>query len=335
MQRCLEIAQKGAGNVSPNPMVGSIIVYKDKIIGEGYHEKYGDSHAEINAINSVEKKSLLQYSTLYVNLEPCAHFGKNPPCCNLIIDYKIPRVVIGCIDTFPEVSGKGIERMKDNGIDIKLGVLESESRELNKRFFTYYEKKRPYIILKWANSKDGFIAPKEQSEHFWMTCTESKKIVHQWRAVEDAILVGRNTAEKDNPSLTVREIEGNHPIRIVIDKDLKLSNALDLFNSQAETIIFNSIKTKEINSNVFLKVNFNSLITNILKELYNRKIQSIIVEGGARTLQTFIDRNMWDEVRIFTANEILFDGVRAPKIEGKIISEKKIKDDVLKIFIND
>ena len=335
MQRCLEIAQKGAGNVSPNPMVGSIIVYKDKIIGEGYHEKYGDSHAEINAINSVETKSLLQYSTLYVNLEPCAHFGKNPPCCNLIIDYKIPRVVIGCIDTFPEVSGKGMERMKNNGIDIKLGVLESESRELNKRFFTYYEKKRPYIILKWANSKDGFIAPKEQSEHFWMTCTESKKIVHQWRAVEDAILVGRNTAEKDNPSLTVREIEGNHPIRIVIDKDLKLSNALDLFNSQAETIIFNSIKTKEINSNVFLKVNFNKLITNILKELYNRKIQSIIVEGGARTLQTFIDRNMWDEVRIFTANEILFDGVRAPKIEGKIISEKKIKDDVLKIFIND
>jgi diaminohydroxyphosphoribosylaminopyrimidine deaminase/5-amino-6-(5-phosphoribosylamino)uracil reductase len=332
MQRCIELANKTMGCASPNPMVGSVIVYNNKIIGEGYHEKYGSHHAEVNAINSVKDKSLLSKSTLYVNLEPCAHFGKTPPCSDLIIQNKIPEVVIGCVDTFSEVSGKGIERMRSVGIDVKVGVLENESRELNKRFFTFHEKKRPYIILKWAESKDGFIAPKNQTKPFWMTSSESKKLAHKWRAEEDAILVGRITAEKDNPSLTVREVEGSNPIRIVIDKDLKLSADFNLFNNDAKTIVFNQLKSEENNSNNYIKINFNNLTKNILQELHKQNIQSIIIEGGTITLQSFIDKNLWDEARIFTTNKTLTEGVKPPAIEGKIISEDETGGDRFKIL---
>ena len=332
MQRCIELASKAMGCASPNPMVGSVIVYNNKIIGEGYHEKYGSHHAEVNAINSVKDKSLLFKSTLYVNLEPCAHFGKTPPCSDLIIQNKIPEVVIGCVDTFSEVSGKGIERMRSVGIDVKVGVLENESRELNKRFFTFHEKKRPYIILKWAESKDGFIAPKNQTKPFWMTSSESKKLVHAWRAEEDAILVGRITAEKDNPSLTVREVEGSNPIRIVIDKDLKLSADFNLFNNDAKTIVFNQLKSEENNSNNYIKINFHNLTKNILQELHKQNIQSIIIEGGTKTLQSFIDKNLWDEARIFTTNKTLTEGVKPPTIEGEIISEDETGGDRFKIL---
>ena len=332
MKRCIELANKAMGCSSPNPMVGSVIVYNNKIIGEGYHEKYGSHHAEVNAINSVKDKSLLLKSTLYVNLEPCAHFGKTPPCSDLIIQNKIPEVVIGCVDTFSEVSGKGIERMRSVGIDVKVGVLENESRELNKRFFTFHEKKRPYIILKWAESKDRFIAPKDQTKPFWMTSSESKKLAHKWRAEEDAILVGRITAEKDNPSLTVREVEGINPIRIVIDKDLKLSADFNLFNIDAKTIVFNQLKSEENNSNNYIKINFNKLTKNILQELHKQNIQSIIIEGGTITLQSFIDNNLWDEARIFTTNKTLTEGVKPPAIEGKIISEDEIGGDRFKIL---
>ena len=332
MQRCIELASKAMGCASPNPMVGSVIVYNNKIIGEGYHEKYGSHHAEVNAINSVKDKSLLLKSTLYVNLEPCAHFGKTPPCSDLIIQNKIPEVVIGCVDTFSEVSGKGIERMRSVGIDVKVGVLENESRELNKRFFTFHEKKRPYIILKWAESKDRFIAPKDQTKPFWMTSSESKKLAHKWRAEEDAILVGRITAEKDNPSLTVREVEGINPIRIVIDKDLKLSADFNLFNIDAKTIVFNQLKSEENNSNNYIKINFNNLTENILQELHKQNIQSIIIEGGAITLQSFIDKKLWDEARIFTTNKTLTEGVKPPAIEGKIISEDETGGDRFKIL---
>lgn len=332
MQRCIELASKAMGCASPNPMVGSVIVYNNKIIGEGYHEKYGSHHAEVNAINSVKDKSLLFKSTLYVNLEPCAHFGKTPPCSDLIIQNKIPEVVIGCVDTFSEVSGKGIERMRSVGIDVKVGVLENESRELNKRFFTFHEKKRPYIILKWAESKDGFIAPKNQTKPFWMTSSESKKLAHKWRAEEDAILVGRITAEKDNPSLTVREVEGSNPIRIVIDKDLKLSADFNLFNNDAKTIVFNQLKSEENNSNNYIKINFNNLTKNILQELHKQNIQSIIIEGGTKTLQSFIDKNLWDEARIFTTKKTLTEGVKPPTIEGEIISEDETGGDRFKIL---
>ena len=332
MQRCIELASKAKGCASPNPMVGSVIVYNNKIIGEGYHEKYGSHHAEVNAINSVKDKSLLSKSTLYVNLEPCAHFGKTPPCSDLIIQNKIPEVVIGCVDTFSKVSGKGIERMRNVGIDVKVGVLENESRVLNKRFFTFHEKKRPYIILKWAESKDGFIAPKNQTKPFWMTSCESKKLVHKWRAEEDAILVGRITADKDNPSLTVREVEGSNPIRIVIDKDLKLSADFNLFNNDAKTIIFNQTKSEENNSNNYIKINFNNMTKNILQELHKQNIQSIIIEGGTKTLQSFIDKKLWDEARIFTTKKTLIEGVQPPTIVGEIISEDETGDDRFKIL---
>ena len=335
MERCIELASKAMGYVSPNPLVGSVIVYEGKIIGEGYHENYGKSHAEVNAISSVKDKSLLPKSTLYVNLEPCAHFGKTPPCSNLIIEHKILKVVIGCIDSFSEVAGKGIAKMENAGIEVIVGVLEKESRALNKRFFTFHEKERPYIILKWAESKDGFIAPKNQTAPFWMTSSESKKLVHQWRAEEDAILVGRITAEKDNPSLNVREVKGKNPTRIVIDKDLKLSTDLNLFNTEAETLIFNTIKSEEKDSNKFIKIDSNNLINNILEELYKQNIQSIIIEGGTITLQSFFDANMWDEARIFTANKTLTDGIKAPNIDGEIISEEKIGEDKLETIKND
>ena len=335
IQKCLELASKGKGNVSPNPMVGCVIVYNNEIIGEGYHEKYGFSHAEVNAIASVKDKSLLKKSTLYVNLEPCAHFGKTAPCSSHIIEHKIPKVIIGCLDTFPKVSGKGIEKLQNAGLEVVLGVLEKESRELNTRFFTFHEKKRPYIILKWAESKDGFIAPHNQSEPFWMTSSESKKLVHKWRAEEDAILVGRITAEKDNPSLTVREVKGNHPIRIVIDKDLKLSKELNLFNNEARTIVFNHIKSDTQSNINYIKINFNNLIKNILEELYKQNIQSVIIEGGTITLQSFIDISMWDEARIFTTKENLIHGVRAPKIIGNTREEAEIGVDHLKILYND
>jgi len=335
MNRCLELASKGLENVSPNPMVGSVIVHENKIIGEGYHKEHGKEHAEVNAIASVKNKSLLKYSTLYVNLEPCAHFGKTPPCSDLIIEHKIPKVVIGCVDTFSDVNGKGILKMEKAGIEINIGVLEKESQELNKRFFTFHEKKRPYIILKWAESKDGFIAPKDQIAPFWMTSSNSKKLVHQFRAEEDAILVGRVTAEKDNPSLTVREIKGQNPTRIIIDKDLKLSKKLILFNNEAKTIIFNTQITKKINSNYYIKIDYSNMINNILHQLYKQNIQSLIVEGGTKTLQSFIDENLWDEARIFTANKTLIEGVKAPRIEGEIIYETTIDKDQLEIVKND
>ena len=335
MQKCLELANKAMGFVSPNPMVGSVIVYNNEIIGQGYHQKYGFSHAEVNAIASVKDKGLLSNSTLYVNLEPCAHFGKTPPCANLIIKYKIPKVVIGCIDTSSKVSGKGIKKMQNAGLKVTVGVLEKESRELNKRFFIFNNKKRPYIILKWAESKDGFIAPHNQSEPFWMTSNESKKLVHQWRAEEDAVLVGRITAQKDNPSLTVREKKGTNPIRIVIDKNLKLSKDLNLFNTEAKTIIFNEIKSEKSPQNHYIKIDYKNLIINILKELYEERIHSIIIEGGTITLQSFIDENMWDEARVFTTQKDLKNGVKTPEITGIPKERIKIGDDYIKTLHND
>ena len=334
MKKCLELATKGMGYVSPNPMVGCVVVFNNQIIGEGYHEEYGTAHAEINAIENVKNKSLLKKSTLYVNLEPCVHFGKTPPCTNLIIESEIPKVVIGCRDSYSEVSGKGIEKMQNIGIEVIVGVLEKESRELNKRFFTFHEKKRPYIILKWAESKDGFMAPLNQNKPFWMTSSESKKLVHKWRAEEEAILIGRITAKKDNPSLTVRKVAGSNPIRIIIDKNLTLSGDLNLFNSEAKTIIFNVIKSEENDTNQFIKIDFNYLIKNILEELHKQNIQSVKIEGGSITLQSFIDANIWDEARIFTANKLFAQGLKTPIIEGEIILEEEIGTDTLEIIIN-
>lgn len=328
LQKCLELAQQGMANVAPNPMVGCVIVHDKKIIGEGFHEQYGKAHAEVNAINSVQDKSLLSSATLYVNLEPCAHFGKTPPCANLIIKHQIPKVVIGCVDTFSEVSGKGIEQMQAEGIEVVVNILEKESRELNKRFFTFQEKSRPYIILKWAESDDGFIAPANQTSPFWMTSKKSKKMVHQWRAEEMAILVGTETAIKDNPSLTVREVEGKNPIRFVLDKSLRLPNELFLFDKQSRSYIL----TEKSNNESQITVDFNNLATSICDVLYQKGIQSIIIEGGAKTLQTFIDANLWDEARVFTAPISIKEGVPTPTLGSKARVTKQVDKDQLSYF---
>ena len=327
IKRCIEIAENGLGTTRPNPMVGSVIVYKNKIIGEGFTSKYGENHAEVNAINSVLDKSLLKESTLYVTLEPCSHFGKTPPCSDLITKHQIPNVVIGCIDDNEKVAGKGIAKLKENGINVTIGILEKECKSHHKRFFTFHNKKRPYIILKWAETADGFIAPKTKNEQqpVWITNVFSRQLVHKWRAEEHAILVGTNTISQDNPSLTTRNWVGKNPIRIVIDKDNKLSKDYTIFNHEAETVIINN-DTIDFSKNI---------ATQICAILFERNINSVIIEGGAKTLQTFIDENIWDEARVFTGIIQFKDGVKSPSFSGNLISEDHIKNDILKIYKND
>ena len=359
MQRCLQLAQKGLGYVAPNPMVGCVIVHPiHGVIGEGYHQIYGQAHAEVNAINSVTDKSLLQESTLYVTLEPCSHFGKTPPCSNLIIEHKIKRVVIGCLDTNPLVAGKGIEKLRHAGIEVVTDVLKEECRNLNKRFFTFHEKKRPYIILKWAQTKDGFISklPPFTKEENWITSEESKKLVHTWRAQEQAILVGTNTALLDNPALTVRLAEGKNPIRILIDKDFKVPPSNSIFSEEAETMVFteNVLPTyfdklnmttrsqsepvedlaRQTKNNIsYHQIDFTKdIIPQILNTLYTKNITSLIVEGGAHTLQSFISKQLWDEARVFTGNKHFQSGIKAPEINKKETSFEMIGEDELRIF---
>lgn len=327
IKRCIEIAKNGLGTTRPNPMVGCVIVYKNTIIGEGFTSKYGSNHAEVNAIASVADKSLLKNATLYVTLEPCSHYGKTPPCSNLIIEHQIPNVVIGCIDDNKKVAGKGIELLKKNGINVIVGVLEKECKKHHKRFFTFHNKKRPYIILKWAETQDGFIAPlsKEEKKPIWITNNFSKQLVHKWRAEEQAILVGTNTVLQDNPNLTTRNWTGNNPIRIVIDKEEKLSNNLSVFNNKSKTI---RITKKDIN---FSK----NIAEQICTFLYTKGINSVIIEGGSKTLQTFINENLWDEARVFTGNVSFKKGIKAPNFLKKMDFEKTITNDTLKIYVND
>ncbi len=278
MQRCIQLAKKGAGNVAPNPMVGAILVYNDLIIGEGFHKKYGEAHAEVNCVNSVkeDKEHLIEKSILFVSLEPCAHFGKTPPCTNLIIQKKIKKVVIGCQDIFKEVSGKGIQKLNDAGIEVVLGVLQKECLELNKRFFTFHQKQRPYIILKWAQSINGKIGSLK-GERILISNDYSNRVVHKWRSEEAAILVGTNTALNDNPSLTTRLWKGKNPVRIVIDKELKLPSSLKVFNNDTDTIIFNKIKNGSDSNIRFIKIDSDNFLQFILHSLYNLNIQSVLV----------------------------------------------------------
>ena len=333
MEKCIDLAKKGIQDVSPNPMVGSIIVYNDEIIGQGYHEKYGSKHAEVNAINSVQDKSLLEKSTLYVNLEPCCHHGKTPPCTNLIIEKKIPKVVIGCIDSYSKVSGNGIKKLRNNLIEVIDCVLDKKCKELNRRFFSFHEKKRPYIILKWAKSKDNYIAPINQDKPFWMTCEKSKELVHRWRAQEDSILVGRKTVIADNPLLTVRLNNGKNPVRIIIDKNLTINQNLKIYNKEANTIILNQEKSLIDGKNIFVKIDFNNFLENMLNELYNRNILSVIVEGGAETINSFINQDLFDEIRVFTTTKILQNGIISPNIPKlNLLSNNIIGKDFLEIF---
>lgn len=345
MQRCLELARLGLGNTAPNPMVGSVVVCDNKIIGEGYHRKCGEAHAEVNAINAVKNKELLQKSTLYVNLEPCSHYGKTPPCANLIAQLKIPEVVIGTIDTASHVSGKGIAILKQAGCKVTVGVLEKESREINKRFFTFHEKKRPYIILKWAETLDGFIDVLRAKDHpikpIWITNEFSKMLVHKWRAEEQAILIGTNTATADNPSLTTRNWPGKNPLRIVFDRDLKLSSNLNIFNKDAETVIVadNLMKNKlnkKFHSNIgILFVDYSQGFDKQIFEFFvKQNIQSIIIEGGAKVLNYFIQNGLWDEALVFVGNKRFVKGVSAPPISGKFIEEEILGKSKLRLIKN-
>lgn len=331
MHRALSLAKLGLGTVSPNPMVGCVIVCDNKIIGEGFHQKHGESHAEVNSINSVADKSLLNKSTLYVTLEPCCHYGKTPPCAELIIKHKIPKVVVCNLDPNPLVAGKGIKKLQDSGIEVITNFLSDLGNELNKRFFTFFTKKRPYVILKWAQTQNGFVA-KENYDSKWISNTYSRQLVHQMRAEEDAILVGYNTAFYDNPSLTVRGMPGKNPIRILIDKDLKISASSNIYNLDAKTLVFNVLKSENNQNISFIKSD--GSLEFMLNSLAEKNIQSIIIEGGSATLQKFIAANLWDEAIIFESKIFFETGVKAPAIQGKICQKKHIFEDKMIIYKN-
>ncbi|MCT4580792.1 MAG: bifunctional diaminohydroxyphosphoribosylaminopyrimidine deaminase/5-amino-6-(5-phosphoribosylamino)uracil reductase RibD [Flavobacteriales bacterium] len=317
MQRCIDLAQKGLKSVAPNPMVGCVIVNQGKVIAEGYHLRYGEAHAEVNAIKQVKNPELFKTATLYVSLEPCAHFGKTPPCSNLIVEKGIRKVVIGCVDPFAEVAGKGIEKLKKSGVDVTVGVLEQEALELNKRFFTFHEKKRPYVVLKWAQTLDGYVDIKRKGEVpqiNWITRPQTKQLTDTWRCQEMAILVGKNTILNDNPKLTVRTILGRNPLRLVIDRNVELPLEYNVFNSDAKTVVFNEVVDKEEGHIKYVKIDFSKALDAILDWLYQQDIQSVLVEGGAYTLQQFIKENKWDEARIYTGNTFFNEGVKAPQL---------------------
>jgi len=313
MQRCIELAATAAGNVAPNPMVGAVLVFDGKIIGEGYHKQYGHAHAEVNCINSVTEadKHLITRSVLYVSLEPCAHFGKTPPCADLIIQHKIPKVVIGAGDPFKDVNGKGIEKLKSAGVEVVPDVLKDECIALNKRFFTFHQQQRPYIILKWAQTADGMMGS-GTGERLFISNQYTNRLVHKWRSEEAAILVGTNTALQDDPSLNVRNWKGKDPVRLVIDMDLRLPSSLKIFDRKQRTIVFNSITHKEDEMLSFFQLTKERhIVPQVLKACYQRNIQSILVEGGAKLLQSFIDEQCWDETRVIT-NTALYTGKGLP-----------------------
>jgi len=335
IKRCIELAEKALGKTYPNPLVGSVIVHNGRIIGEGFHKKAGEPHAEINAINSIkdEDKHLIPESTIYVSLEPCAHFGKTPPCALKIVELGFKKVVIGAMDSHDKVNGKGNKIITDAGIEVVSSVLENECRQLNKRFFTYHEKKRSFIILKWAESADGFMD--KDFKPFQISNKLSKQFVHQMRSEEHAILVGKNTALHDNPSLTVREIEGRNPIRILIDFNLDVSENSNIYNSEAETIIFNSVKNLEDRNLKFIKIERQNSINKILEKLYELQIQSVIIEGGSFTLQEFINQNLWDEALIFkNPNLNLKNGTKAPEFNFNPQKIENLRDTEVLFFSN-
>ncbi|MEZ0182861.1 bifunctional diaminohydroxyphosphoribosylaminopyrimidine deaminase/5-amino-6-(5-phosphoribosylamino)uracil reductase RibD [Flavobacterium oncorhynchi] len=335
IRRCIELAKNGLGTTYPNPMVGSVIVYNDTIIGEGWHKKAGEPHAEVNAVRSVKDKSLLKKATIYVSLEPCSHFGKTPPCCDLIIENKIPNVVVGTVDPNEKVAGNGIRKLVEAGANVVVGILEDECNELNKRFFTFHQKKRPYIILKWAESLDGYLAPEkeinQERKPVWITNKYSRQLVHKWRSEEQAILVGTQTVIDDNPKLNVRDWSGNNPVRVVLDQNNRISKDSFVFDNSVKTIVLtkseNNISTE---NTLFEKIEFdNNSIENILWVLHQHQIQSIIIEGGKQTLQSFIDKNIWDEARIFIGKNTFEKGTKAPELKKKNEVKTYIQNDEL------
>ena len=347
IKRCIQLAENGLGTTYPNPMVGSVIVHDNKIIGEGWHRKAGEPHAEVNAINSVKDKTLLKKATIYVSLEPCSHYGKTPPCSDLIIASGIKKILIGSIDPFPEVSGKGIKKLMDAGCQVTLGILDTKCNVLNKRFFTFHKQQRPYIILKWAQSVDGFIAPISTEENhtrepIWITNQYSRQLVHKWRSEEAAILVGTNTAVMDNPKLDTRLFEGTNPVRVLLDKNLRLTEDSSLLDKSTKTIVICSDEAQKTISKtssenlIFETINFEKdITTEICKILFKHGLQSIIIEGGAMTLQSFIDSGLWDEARVFTGDVQFGKGTKAPILNAEVKLKQEFTGDTLRIYSND
>ncbi len=329
--RTFELARLGIGSVSPNPQVGCVIVKDGVVIGEGWHQKFGQAHAEVNAVASVKDKSLIQGSTIYVNLEPCSHTGKTPPCADMLIEHKVKKVIVSNVDTNPLVGGSGIKKLADAGIEVITGVLEKEGRELNKRFFTFHEQERPYIILKWAQTADGFIA-RSNYESKWISNEFSRQLVHKWRSEEDAVLVGTKTAAHDNPMLTVRDWSGRDPVRLVIDRFLRLPDKLNLFDGSVKTICFNLLKHEEHANLTLVRLDEQDFLISLVDYLTNEKIQSVMIEGGSLTLSMFIKAGLWDEARVFTSPRLFHTGIAAPSFRGNLLSEENIFMDTLRIY---
>jgi diaminohydroxyphosphoribosylaminopyrimidine deaminase / 5-amino-6-(5-phosphoribosylamino)uracil reductase len=331
MTRALELAGLGIGHVSPNPRVGCVILKDGNIIGEGWHHKYGEAHAEVNALNSISDKSLIEGSTVYVNLEPCSHFGKTPPCADTLIKHKVRKVIIANVDSNPLVAGNGVKKLQEAGVEVLTGVCEKEGRNMNKRFFTYHERQRPYIILKWAQTSDGFIA-RSNYESKWISDELSRQLVHKWRSEEDAVLVGTKTAAHDNPQLTVREWSGRNPIRLVIDRFLRLSDRLNLYDGSVKTFCFNLIKHEEHSNLTLVRLDEDDFLKQMLKYLFDHNVQSLIVEGGSLTLSLFLQAGLWDEARVFVSKRTFQQGISAPIMSGKLVSSERITADELLIY---
>lgn len=336
MQRCLDLASNGKQDVAPNPMVGAVIVYNNEVIGEGYHAFYGGPHAEVNAVNSVQDSSLLKEATIYVSLEPCAHYGKTPPCVDLIIEKQFKRVVIGSLDPHDQVAGKGIQKLQNLNMEVKVGVLKEACLKLNKRFFTFHQKQRPFVVLKWAETQDGFIDVLRDSAERkvnWISAPETKVLVHQWRSEEQAILVGWKTINNDNPTLTVREVTGRNPLRVILDGQLKCNLNSTIFHDDIPTVIFNLLKNETVDHVEYIqlpKIGTDA----ILKTLYERNITSVFVEGGSQTLQHFIADGNWDEARVIVGKNKFEDGVKAPQITGIPVHSFEFSGDQIYQFEN-
>lgn len=337
MSRAIELARLGMGRVAPNPMVGCVIVNEGVIIGEGYHRKYGEAHAEVNAVNSVKNQSLLGDSTMYVTLEPCSHFGKTPPCADLIVEKRIPRVVVGSFDPNEKVAGRGLERLKNAGIEVITGVLQEECNLMNRRFLTVHQKKRPYIILKWAQTEDGFIDRSREEEEFgqptWITNDLSRIAVHKMRSDEAAILVGTKTVLKDNPSLTVRHWSGNHPLRLVLDRRGILPQHCALLDQSTDTVVFTETEMPSKPNLEYFRINFgDGMLQEINTFLSSRGIQSLLVEGGKALLESYMREGLWDEARVYIGNMRFGSGIKAPETDWILDREEALDDSLMRIY---
>jgi diaminohydroxyphosphoribosylaminopyrimidine deaminase / 5-amino-6-(5-phosphoribosylamino)uracil reductase len=337
MVRAVELAKLGMGQVAPNPMVGCVIVHNGLIIGEGYHRKYGEAHAEVNAVNSVKNRDMLPESTMYVTLEPCSHFGKTPPCADLVVELKIPKVVVGSLDPNEKVSGRGIQKLKESGCEVVTGMLEEECIRMNRRFMTFHQKRRPYIILKWAQTEDGYIdrarGEAEFGEPTWITNDLSRIAVHKMRSDEAAILVGTNTALKDNPSLTVREWSGNHPLRMVLDRKGILPDSCALLDQSTETIVFTEAEMESKPNLEYVRISFNAgMLQEINSILSQRGIQSLLVEGGKSLLESYMREGLWDEARVYIGNARFGSGIKAPETDWILDREEPLDDSLMRIY---